>query len=446
MENINSSYYRYLRYFLAKDDTTATPYDKYMALSYAVRSQLVDRWIETQKGYHERNERRVYYLSMEYMLGKSLKQNIINLNLEENVSQAAESLGFSLEEAMEQEDDFNLGNGGKARLAACFQESMATLGVAAMGYGLQYDYALFHQEIKNGMQVERPYDWLHRGRPWEIERPQYACKVGFGGTVSFSSVSKTEPQPIWKCADEIVAVPYDVPIVGYRNKTVNTVRFWSSRATEDFFDDYQFHGDYFRACEEKSRCERITKVLFPNEEVLRASELRIKQQYFFISASLQDLLRRYKAHNNTILDLDKKIVIQLNGSRCAIAIAEFMRLLVDIERIPWVDAWELTRKIFAYTSNAVSRDNLERSYRAICRLSTNLTNAISTKSKPNKSEMICDASFRLLKKVKLSASRWRIWRFLARFRSTGYRVNRRTCSKRAFSANFQITCPLPFRT
>jgi glycogen phosphorylase len=165
MENINSSYYRYLRYFLAKDDTTATPYDKYMALSYAVRSQLVDRWIETQKGYHERNERRVYYLSMEYMLGKSLKQNIINLNLEENVSQAAESLGFSVEEAVDQEDEFNLGNGGKARLAACFQESMATLGIAAMGYGLHYDYALFHQEIKNGVQVERPYDWQHRARP-----------------------------------------------------------------------------------------------------------------------------------------------------------------------------------------------------------------------------------------------------------------------------------------
>lgn len=359
MESINTFYYRYLRYFLAKDDATATVYDKYMALSYALRSQMVDKWIETQKYYHENNVRRIYYVSMDYVLGKSLKQNIINLGLEENITQVSQNLGFSLDEIYEQEDDFELGNDRKGRMAACIQDSMATMGLPSMGYGLHYDYAHFRQEIQNGTQIEKPYDWLHKGHPWEIVRPQYICTVGFNGEVELVKDTSGRIKAIWKNREEIGAVPYDVPIAGYRNKTVNTIRLWSSRPSEEFSLDYLNHQDYVRACEEKSRYERITSVLFPDEEVLRATELRIKQQYFLISATLQDILRRFKEHNKNILDLDKKVIIQLNGSNCAIAIVELMRLLVDLEGIPWDDAWQIAKNVFAYTSHAVSRDNLE---------------------------------------------------------------------------------------
>jgi glycogen phosphorylase len=354
LESIESFYYRYLRYFLAKDDSTATAYDKYLALTYAVRTQMVDKWIQSQKYYHDHNIRRVYYLSMEYVFGKSLRQNIMNLGIEESVAQTASNLGFSLEEVFEKEDDFELGNGGKGRLAACYQDAMATLGIPGMAYGLRYDYALFKQEIHDGVQTERPYDWLHKGHPWEIVRPEYACRVGF-----FGKVENESGQRKWLPGDQAVAVPYDMPISGYKNDTVNTLRLWSARPSDEFLTDYYNHGDYVRACEEKSQSGRISKILFPDEDVRRATELRIRQQYFMISASLRDILRRFKAHNADIRDLDKKIVIQLNGSRCAIAVTELVRLLVDEEGLGWEVAWKLAKNIFAYTSHAVSRENLE---------------------------------------------------------------------------------------
>ncbi len=359
MENLEAFYYRYLRYFLAKDDPTATPYDKYMALSYAIRSNMVDKWIDTQKAYHENNERRIYYLSMEYVIGKSLKQNIVNLGLEDGVLQVARNLGFSLDAVCEQEDDFELGNGGKGRLAACYQDSMAALSLPSMAYGLRYDYALFRQEIQNGVQTEQPYDWLHKGHPWEIVRPEYACKVGFYGRVSAQAPAADESRRLWEPADKTTAVPYDMPIPGFKNDTVNTLRLWSARPSEEFLSDYVNHGDYIRACEEKSQSGRISKILFPDEDVRRATELRIKQQYFFVAASLADILRRFKAHNANILDFDKKAVIQLNGSRCAMAVSELMRLLIDEEGLGWSDAWRITTNVFSYTSHAVSRDNLE---------------------------------------------------------------------------------------
>ena len=360
MENITNFYYRYLRYIQAKDDTTATPYDKYMALSYAVRSQMVNKWIETQKRYHENNPRRVYYLSMEYVFGKSLKQNIINLGLEKSVSEAAENLGFSLDELFEQEDDFELGNAGVGRLASSLLDSMATLDIPAMAYGLHYDYALYQQEIKNGMQTEKPFDWLHKGHSWEIKRPEYSCTIGFDGCVESKETENSAMQFAWKPADDVIAVPHDFPVPGYANDTVNTLRMWSAQASESFLKDYCNHGDYVRACEEKFQSGRITNYLFPDEDVHRATEMRIKQQFFFASASLQDIIRRYKLHNNSMLNFDKKVFIHLNGSKCAIAIAEFMRILVDIEQIPWDEAWRITRNVFGYTSHAVSSDNLEK--------------------------------------------------------------------------------------
>jgi starch phosphorylase len=360
MENLTSFYYRYLRYIQSKDDTSATTYDKYMALSYAVRSQMMEKWITTQNQYHNLNPRRVYYLSMEYVFGKSLKYNIINLGLEKSAVEAAENLGFSLEDLYKQEEDFDLGNPGIGRLAASFLDSMATLNIPAIGYGLHYDYALFKQRIKNGMQFEQPYDWLHKGHPWEIKRPEYKQTIGFYGSVKINQEKNSNRKTEWNASDIVIALPYDYPISGYRNNTVNTLRLWSAQASEEFLPDYINHGDYVRACEEKFQSGRITNYLFPDEDVHRATEMRIKQQYFFVSASLQDIIRRYKLQNFSMSDFDKKVCIQIYSSRCAIAIAELMRILIDIECMSWDEAWRITQNTFAYTSNAVCFDNLER--------------------------------------------------------------------------------------
>ena len=359
MVPIKETYSRYLRYILAKDNATATAYDKFMALAYVVRSEMVDRWIATQRRYHDENVKRVYFVSTEYMFGRSLKHNIINLDMEKQVAQHAAALGFSPEDLFEQEEPIDLGNGGKARLAACMQDSMATMDIPATAYGLRYDYGVFHQEIENNAQVEKPYDWLHKGHPWEIIRPEYSCEINFYGKGELAGRPDNPFAGTWNAAEKVIAIPYDVPITGYKNHTVNTLRLWVSRASEEFLPDYSNHGDYVRACEEKSRSGMLTKVLFPEEEVLRATELRLKQLYFLISASLHDILRRFKQHNADLLRLPEKVVIQLSGSSCALAIPELMRLLVDVENIPWKKAWEITQKTFTYTSHAVAKESLE---------------------------------------------------------------------------------------
>jgi starch phosphorylase len=330
-----------------------------MALSYAVRSEMVDRWIETQRSYHRANVKRVYFLSMEYIFGRSLPQNILSLDIERDVAALAGELGFSLQETCNQEDSFDLGNGGKARLAACLQDAMATAGLPAMAYGLRYDYGQFHQAIEGGVQVEKPYNWLHKGHPWEIIRPEYSCEVNFYGSADRAGRADNPLAGVWKDPERVVAVPYDFPIAGFRNSTVNTLRLWVARASEEFLPDYTNHGDYLRACEDKSRSGTITKVLFPDEDVLRATELRLKQQFFLVSASLQDILRRFKTGNADLLKLDEKVVIQLSGSNCALAVPELVRQLVDIENVPWDKAWNVATRVFAYTSNAVSREHLE---------------------------------------------------------------------------------------
>jgi starch phosphorylase len=354
---LRSTYIRYLRNFLAKDEMTATTYDKFMALAYAVRAELVDHWINTQRSYI--GKRRVYVLSMEYMLGKSLFKNMVNLGIEEAFTAAVSSLGISVAELFDKDDDFDLGNSGKARASACVLESMATLGLPSMAYGVRYDYGQFRQEIKNGVQIEFPNDWLHKGHPWEIVRPEYACVVKFAGGSSPVDPNKPLGPYEWKDAEEVYAIPYDVPLVGYRNETVNTLRLWSARPNEEFLPDYMNHNDYIRACEEKSQSGRITKVMFPEEDVRRAHDLRIRQQYFFVSAVIQDIVRRHKQNGNNIMELDAKIAIHLNGSRCALAIPEMMRVLIDQEGIEWVRAWEMTTNIFSYSSSAVHREHIE---------------------------------------------------------------------------------------
>jgi len=357
--DFRKTYYRYLRYFLAKDESTATTYDKYMALAYAVRSELTDNWITTHKKYASQNVRRVYYLSMEYIFGKSLYHNILNLGIQRPIAETIKEIGFSIDELFAQEDDFELGNSGKGRMAACYLDSMTTLGIPAMAYGLRYDYAQFQQTMQNGVQVERPYDWLHRGHPWEIIRPEYSCAVNFAGSCSLVNSTDSLGSYLWNSGEQVHAIPYDVPITGYKNNTVNTLRLWSARASEEFLPDYANHGDYARACEEKSQLGRITKILFPEEDVRRATEMRMKQQFFFISATLQDIIRRYKVQNQDMRDFDKKVIIHLNGSRCALAIPELMRILIDNENVSWDQAWRITSNVFSYTSHAMSKDHLE---------------------------------------------------------------------------------------
>jgi starch phosphorylase len=330
-----------------------------MALAYAIRSEIVDRWIETQSRYAKENVKRVYFLSTEYLFGRSLKQNIINLDIEKTVVEHADKLGICLEDLYNEEEPFDLGNGGKGRLASCIQDSIATLAIPAAAYGLRYDYGAFHQEIKDGTQTEKPYDWLHKGHSWEIVRPEYRCSVNFYGKTERLGKTDNPLASAWNGAEQVVAVPYDFPITGYKNRTVNNLRLWASRASEEFLPDYVNHGDYVRACEEKSRSGTLTKVLFPEEDVLRAVDLRLKQHYFLVSASLQDILRRFKRYNGDLSQLPQKVTVQLSGSSCALAIPELMRLLVDVENMPWKDAWTITRSLFSYTSHAVSKESIE---------------------------------------------------------------------------------------
>jgi glycogen phosphorylase len=358
-KSLRDTFYRYLTNFLAKDESTATAYDRYLALAYAVRSELMKNWIATQRRYHEQNARRVYYLSTEYILGKNLFQNMLNLGIENEMANAVRSLGFSVDDLYSQEDDFMLGNGSEGRLAACLLEALATQGYPAMAYGIRYDYAQFHQEIRNGLQIERPNDWLQRGNPWEIVRPEYSCTVRFGGECRLSKAEEPLGSYEWKNAEVVHATAYDIPVVGYHNGIVNTLRLWSARASEEFLPDYLNHGDYERACEDKMKYSRITQILFPDEDVRRATDSRMKQQYFFISASLQDIIRRFKQHNYNIYDLDKKVAIHLGGSRCALAVPELLRILVDTEKVPWSKAWEMTRAVFSYTSHAIFREDSE---------------------------------------------------------------------------------------
>jgi starch phosphorylase len=357
--SFRDTFCHYLTNFLAKNESTATSYDRYLALAYALRSELMKNWIETQKRYHERNTRRIYYLSTEYILGKSLFQNMLSLDIENEITQAVKSLGFSIDDVYAQEDDCMLGNGSEGRLAACLLEALATQGYPAIGYGIRYEYGQFQQEIRNGLQIERPNDWLRRGNPWEIVRPEYACSVRFGGECHRIKADDTLGPYEWKNVEIVHAVPYDIPVVGFRNGVVNTLRLWSARASEEFLPDYLNHGDYERACDDKSKYGHITQILFPDEDVRRATDLRMKQQYFFVSATLQDIIRRFKFHNNDMGELDKKIAIHLGGSRCALAIPELMRILVDHEGVPWHKAWDMTRSIFSYTSHAMFREDSE---------------------------------------------------------------------------------------
>jgi len=349
----------HLRYTLAKDRYTATDRDRYQSLALSVRDRMIERWIATQNAYHKQNVKRIYYFSLEFLIGRLLGNNVINLQMESSCREAMAEVGLDWNKLRDYENDAGLGNGGLGRLAACFLDSMSTLRLPAIGYGLRYDYGIFKQLIVNGAQVEEPDHWLKNGYPWEIERPEYACTVQFEGRVEQVS---NHGHPAWRWVDArtVLGVPYDLPVVGYGAQVVNTLRLWSAQATDEFdLEDFN-RGSYVEAVENKVLAENLTKVLYPNDNVLEGKELRLRQHYFFVSCSVQDILRRFRAENSDWSKLPEKAFIQLNETHPALAIPELMRLLVDRERLDWDQAWQITRHTIGYTNHTILPEALER--------------------------------------------------------------------------------------
>ncbi|MBU0469668.1 MAG: glycogen/starch/alpha-glucan phosphorylase [Candidatus Omnitrophica bacterium] len=346
-------------YALAKDQYSATVHDNYLSLSVAIRDRIVERWINTQQRYHKSNLKRVYYLSMEFLIGRMLGDYIYNLGLEKSVVDSLIELGFDIDEIREQEMDAGLGNGGLGRLAACFLDSMAALSIPAHGYGIRYDYGIFKQKIDNGYQIEIPDEWLRLGSPWEFCRPEYTIKISlYGRTESYTDETGTT-KCRWVDTEDVLAVPYDMPVVGYKNDVVNTLRLWSARSTEEFDFDYFNHGDYEQAVYQKIFSENISKVLYPNDSQSVGRELRLKQEYFFTAASIADIIRRFKSENTDFSKLPEQASIQLNDTHPAIGVVELMRVLIDKEGYKWDDAWKITKKVFSYTNHTLMPEALE---------------------------------------------------------------------------------------
>jgi len=348
-----------LEYSLAKDQYTSTAYDQYMALAYSLRDRIVERWIATQQSYHKKNVKRVYYLSLEFLMGRSLQSNVCNLGLEKQVQEAFDDLGLDYQVICDQEKDAGLGNGGLGRLAACFMDSLATLAIPAQGYGIRYDYGIFQQQIHNGFQVERPDEWLKHGYPWEFCRPEYGVQIKFYGRSESYLDASGKTLSRWVDTEDILAVPYDIPIVGYKNNVVNTLRLWSARSTEEFDLRYFNEGDYEQAVYQKILSENISKVLYPNDDRSQGRELRLKQEYFFTAAALSDILRRFKSGNTDLRKLSEKVAIQLNDTHPALAIVELMRILIDDHCMNWQEAWDITRQVFSYTNHTLLPEALE---------------------------------------------------------------------------------------
>ena len=348
-----------LRLILARDLGSATKYEIWMATSLAVKEMMIDRFIETQKEHSHQDTRRVYYLSLEYLMGRLLNVNLSNLGLSGAVEKALDDLGFDFDMLCEEENDMGLGNGGLGRLAACFLDSMATMDLPAVGYGIHYQFGLFKQEFVKGRQVEKPDDWLKNGNPWEIARPQYSQKVQLYGNVEHSYDDLGNYSPKWIETKEVVGVPYDLPIVGYGANTVNFLRLWESKASEQL--DFQIfnQGGYVEAVREKAMGETISKVLYPNDETESGKELRLVQQYFFVSCSMQDMIRRFNKKDRSWEDFPKQSVIQLNDTHPAVAILELTRIFLDLENLSWDNSWSLVQQTFAYTNHTLLPEALE---------------------------------------------------------------------------------------
>ncbi len=351
----------HLKYSLVKDKFSASKLDQYLSIALTVRDHLVEKWIRTQESYYVNNVKKVYYLSMEYLIGRSLTHNMINLDLQKECRQTIREIGHKLEELEEMDVEPGLGNGGLGRLAVCFMESLASLGMPAQGYGIRYEFGIFHQKIQNGYQTEMVDNWLHRGNPWEIPRPQEIYPIKFYGHVKH--ITEAEGREVYSWVDshdDVLAMAYDIPVPGYKNGTVNNLRLWGARSTRELdFKDFNA-GDYLGAVWSKQETETISKVLYPNDTPAEGKTLRLKQEYFFVSASLQDIVRQYKKNNSSLLGFPEKVAIQLNDTHPALAIPELMRIMVDQEGLQWEDAWDLTVKTMSYTNHTILPEALEK--------------------------------------------------------------------------------------
>ncbi|GAC1669079.1 MAG: glycogen/starch/alpha-glucan phosphorylase [Steroidobacteraceae bacterium] len=359
-EALKNSFLDDLFYMQGKFPALATKNDYYMALAYAVRDRMLQRWVSTAAAYTKQASRTVAYLSAEFLMGPHLGNNLINLGILDRVRQCMSELGLNFEELLQQEEEPGLGNGGLGRLAACFIDSLATLQVPAVGYGIRYEFGIFHQDIVDGWQVEKADKWLRFGNPWELDRPEWAVQVKLGGTAEPYVDEHKRQRVRWTPAKTVVGVPYDTPILGYHTNTANTLRLWRSEAPESF-DFAMFNsGDYAGAVNQRVTSENLSKVLYPNDEQLRGKELRLEQQYFFVSCSLQDMLRILRTQKMPVEEFDVKFAVQLNDTHPAIAIAELMRLLVDEFMLAWAQAWKVACGTFAYTNHTLLPEALER--------------------------------------------------------------------------------------
>ena len=357
VEGLKEDFAWHMRYTQVKDGDI-TRRDEYTSFAHCVRDRVIERWLQTVNTYAEKNVKRVYYMSLEFLIGRLLGNNVINLKMENMSAEALNEFGIDWNRLRDYETDAGLGNGGLGRLAACFLDSMSTLDIPAMGYGIRYDYGIFRQRIINGQQVEEPDHWLKNGYPWEFCRPEHTKTVQFGGRVECeTSNGRTEWH--WLDADQVIGVPYDLPIVGYGN-AINTLRLWSAKADDDFRLEEFNKGSYVEAVEKKVLTENLTKVLYPNDNTYAGKELRLKQQYFFVSCSIQDILSRFRVNNSDWRKLPEKAFIQLNETHPALAIPELMHIFLDIEKMDWDTAWQITRSCTGYTNHTILPEALEK--------------------------------------------------------------------------------------
>jgi starch phosphorylase len=349
----------HLKYSLDADEFHNTDITRYTALAYAIRDRIIHQWHHSRATQRKEGSKRVYYLSLEFLMGRAMTNNCINLGLEDEVRAAMSELGYTYEEIVEVEPDAGLGNGGLGRLAACFLDSLATLDIPSYGYGIRYNFGIFKQQVRNGWQSEQPDNWLRHGNPWEIPREDLTFTVGFGGEVRVIREGGKD-QYKWISADQVQGVAYDMPIVGYGGKTVNTLRLWSAKATDEFnFQEFN-EGDYVEAVRSKILAENLSQVLYPNDTLYMGKELRLKQQYFFVACSLADIIRRFRRQSAPWSKLPDFAAIQLNDTHPSLAIPELMRILLDLENLPWEEAWDITVRTMGYTNHTLMPEALEK--------------------------------------------------------------------------------------
>ena len=350
----------YAKVLFRKSIKEASDQEKFQAVSYAVKDIVVDQWMATHKTYEEQDVKTVYYLSMEFLTGRALGNIIINLKGNKAIKEAVEELGMNLDVIEDQEPDAALGNGGLGRLAACFLDSLSTLGYPAYGCGIRYKYGMFKQVIENGYQIEKPDDWLKNGNPFEIKRPEYAVEVKFGGYVAMRKDEFGRDKFVQENYQSVLAVPYDLPVVGYNNNVVNTLRIWDAEAIDTFNLDSFDKGDYQKAVEQQNLARTICEVLYPNDNHMAGKELRLKQQYFFVSASVQRAVAKYMEKHDDIRKIYEKVCFQLNDTHPTVTVSELMRILVDDYGLEWDEAWSITNKTCAYTNHTIMAEALEK--------------------------------------------------------------------------------------